>query len=61
MMRWQWHQLDYMQIVCTALQPDDHASTSTLSFFTVRMPFLLLPNQQRQNTEGTNLHSVIEI
>ena len=47
---WQWHQLDHMQ-VCTSLQTDNHASTSPLSFFTGRMPFLP-PNQQRQSTEG---------
>jgi len=37
MMRWQWHQLDYMQIICTFLQTDNHASTSSFNFFTVRM------------------------
>jgi len=37
--------------VCTPLQTDNHASTSPLSFFTGRMPFLP-PNQQRQSTEG---------
>ena len=47
---WQWHQLGHMQ-VCTSLQTDNHASTSPLSFFTGRMPFLP-PNQQRQSTEG---------
>jgi len=47
---WQWHQLGYMQ-VCTLLQTDNHASTPPLKFFTGRMPFLL-PNQQRQSTEG---------
>jgi len=47
---WQWHQLGHMQ-VCTSLQTDDHTSTPPLSFFTGRMPFLL-PNQQRQSTEG---------
>jgi len=30
---------------------DNHASTPPLSFFTGRMPYLL-PNQQRQSTEG---------
>ena len=25
---WQWHQLDQMQIVCTSLQTNHHASTS---------------------------------
>ena len=38
--------------VCTSLQTDNHASTPPFSFFTGRMPFLL-PNQQRQCTEGT--------
>ena len=48
---WQWHQPGHMQ-VCTSLQTDNHASTSPLSFYTGRMPFLP-PNQQRQSTEGT--------
>jgi len=26
MMGWQWHQLDYMQIICTSLHTDNHAS-----------------------------------
>ena len=49
---WQWHQVGHMQ-VCTSLQTDNHASTPvpTTQFFTGRMPFLL-PNQQRQSTEG---------
>jgi len=45
---WQWHQLGHMQVY-TSLQTDNHASTSLLSFFTGRMPFLS-PNQQRQRT-----------
>jgi len=28
MMEWQWHRLDHMQIICTLLQTDNHASTS---------------------------------
>jgi len=32
MMRWQWHQPDLMQIICTSLQTDNHASTSPVSF-----------------------------
>jgi len=51
-MRWQWHQLNHMQIICTSLQTDNHASTSSLRFFTGRMPFLR-SNQQRQSNEGT--------
>ena len=34
MMGWQWHQLHHMQITCTSLQTDNHASTGTPSFFT---------------------------
>ena len=52
---WQWHRLNHMQIICTSLQTDNHASTSSLHIFTGRMPFLL-PNQQRQSTEG-NAHA----
>jgi len=33
MIGWQWHQLDHMQIVCTSLQTDNHASTSPLSSY----------------------------
>jgi len=29
-MGWQWHQLDHMQIICTSLQTDNHASTFVL-------------------------------
>ena len=32
MMGWQWHQLDHMQIICTSLQIDNHASTLPLTF-----------------------------
>ena len=33
MLGWQWHQVDDMQIICTSLQTDNHASTSPLSFY----------------------------
>jgi len=33
MMRWQWHQLNHMQIICTSLQTDNHDSISSLKFF----------------------------
>jgi len=52
---WQWHQLGRMQ-VCTSLQTDNHASIT--QFFTGRMPFLL-PNQQRQSTEGIDVGEVL--
>jgi len=31
-MKWQWHLLDHMQIICMLLQTDNHASTSSLNF-----------------------------
>jgi len=41
-----------MQIICTPLQTDNHASTLPLSFY---MPNSLpVPNEQRQSTEGTD-------
>ena len=43
--------MDHMQIVCTLLQTDNHASTSSPIFFTGRMLFLT-PNRQCQSTEG---------
>jgi len=46
---WQWHQLGRMK--STLLLTYSHASTSPLSLFTGRMPFLP-PNQQHQSTEG---------
>jgi len=52
---WQWHQLGRMQ-VCTSLQTDNLASIT--QFFTGRMPFLL-PNQQRQSTEGIDAGEVL--
>ena len=45
MMGWQWHQMHHMQIICTTLQTDNHASIPSLNFFTGRMLFLT-PNQQ---------------
>ena len=38
MMGWQWHQLDHMQIICTSLQTDNHASTSSVSFLKAGFP-----------------------
>jgi len=35
-MGWQWHQLDHMQIICTTLQTDNHASTPSLNFLWAR-------------------------
>jgi len=58
MMGWQWHQLDHMQIICTSLQTDNHASsTSPLSFY--RPDALLPPNQQHQSTEGRSVSGTL--
>jgi len=49
-MRWQWHQLDHIQIICTSRQittPAPHHSIFTGSMH------LLTPKQQYQSTEGT--------
>ena len=35
-MGWQWRQLDYMQTICTSLETDNHASTSSLSYLSAR-------------------------
>ena len=32
-LRWQWHQLDHMQTICTSLQTDNHTNTSSLNFY----------------------------
>jgi len=48
MIGWQWNQLNHMQIICTSLQTDNHASNSSLNFFTDKMLFQM-PNQ---STEG---------
>jgi len=30
---WAWYQADHMQIICTLLQTDNHASTPSLYFY----------------------------
>jgi len=49
MMGWQSHQLDHMQIICTSLQTDNHASTSSLSFYRPDA----LPDTQPTASENT--------
>jgi len=41
-------------IICTLLQTDNHASTSSLNFFTGWMLFLM-PNRQSQSSEFKTL------
>jgi len=45
------------QIICTLLQTDNHAITSTLNSFTGWILFLM-PNQQCQSTEGNSLQCI---
>jgi len=57
MMRWQWHQLDHMQIICTSLQIENHATS--LNFFVGWMLFLM-PNQQHQSTKcNSSIYSTV--
>ena len=51
----QWHELDYMQTICTTLQTDNHTNPSSLNF-TGRILFLT-PNQQCQSTEDVSFTS----
>jgi len=49
MMGWQWHQLDHMQIICTSLQTDNHASTSPLRFLQAGCPSCHETNSVKAN------------
>ena len=52
-MGWHWHQLNHMQIICTLLQTDNHASTLSLSFLQAVLVLFLAPNRQCQSTVGS--------
>jgi len=47
-MRWQWHQLDHMQIVCSSLQTDNHASTPSVFLQAGCSPFLTPYNSVKE-------------
>ena len=51
MMGWQWHQLDHMQVICTSLQTDNHASTSSLKFLQTGCPSCRPTNSVKALTE----------
>ena len=55
-MGWQWHQPNHVQVICTSLHADNHASTSSLKFCTGWMP-----NQQCQSTEGIWLNLEVDV
>jgi len=46
---WQWHQADHVQIMCTSLQTDNDASTSSVDF--LQTGCFLMPSRQCQSTE----------
>jgi len=58
MLRWQWHQLDNMQIICTSLQTDNHAIITPHHSFFMGWMLFLKPSQQCQSTEGIWQQSV---
>jgi len=57
---WILLKLDHMQIICTTLQTDNHASTPSLNFLWAgRRMLFLTPNQQCQSNEGSARHNLI--
>ena len=54
MMRWQWHQVDHMQFICTLLHTYNHASTSPLSFYRPDAP----PAAQPTASEHWRKHDI---
>jgi len=57
----QWHQLDHMQIICTSLQTDNHASTSPLTkFLQAGCPFCR-PNNVKASNSVKALCCIIDI
>jgi len=57
MMGWQWHQTDHMQIICTSLQTDNHASTAPLNF-AGRMPSCRPTNNNNTATKANEMPSL---
>ena len=60
-MRWQWHQLDYMQIICTLLQTDNHISTSPLSFYRPDAVSATQPTASKHWRKFVNIKLVINL
>jgi len=64
MMGWQWHQLDHMQIICTTLRTDNHASTPSLNFLRAGCSSLRPTNSVKalkevQSTDGSTADLVV--
>jgi len=54
-MGWPWHQLNHMQIICTSLQIDNHASTSPLKFLQAGCPSCRPTNSVKALKAGSHL------
>jgi len=62
-MRWQWHQLDYMQIICTLHQTDNHSRTSPLRFYRAdalpaAQPTVSKHNKENKSSSGDEIANV---
>jgi len=55
MMGWQWHQLDYIQIIGTSIQRDNYASTSPIIFYRPDALDDAQPTMSKYRTEGKSL------
>jgi len=52
---WHWHQMDHMQIICTSLQTDNHAITSSLNFLQARCSSWRPTNSVKASNEGNRM------
>jgi len=59
MIGWQWHQLDYMQIICTSLQTDNHATICEPWHYCLRNCLPVIRVCRRTNFEFWPLLNVV--
>jgi len=57
-MGYQWRQLNHMQIICTSLQTDNHASMSSLNFYS---PDALLDAQPTVPTHWRQINILLDV
>jgi len=57
-MGWQLHKMDHMQIICTSLQTDNHASTSSSFYKPDALPAV---HQQHQSTALKTVGNDIQV
>jgi len=62
-MGWQWHQLEHTLIICTSLQTDNHASTSSLNFLQARCSSWCRNNSFKalKAIHCTNMNSILNL